>query len=65
MTTVIIQGKSEEDIDLVLRMAVKLGLKTSKLSVSEMEDMAIGEKIKAGMKSGKAKRADVMKALGR
>lgn len=65
VTTIIIQGKSKEDMDLVLKLSAKLGLTTSKLTMAEMEDLAIGEKIKSGMKSGKADRADVMKALGR
>lgn len=63
MTTAIIGGGKKADIELLIAMAKKMGLNARLMSKQEAEDWALAQKIDAGMKSGRASRASVMKAL--
>lgn len=42
METVILSGESKSDIDLLSMLAEKLGVKTTKVSEDEFEDIALG-----------------------
>lgn len=63
MESVIINGKNKEDLNLVIKLAKKLGLTAHSMTKTKMEEMALAEEIKKGMKTPKVSREDVMKAL--
>ena len=65
MESVIINAKNKSDISLLISLAKKLGMSAKTLTRAEIEDWQLVQKMEAGMKSGNASRADVMKALGK
>ena len=63
MELVIRNIKSKQDIKLFAELAKRLGLKTSELSLEEMEDIALGRAMEEGRKSGYVSEQTVMKTL--
>ncbi len=52
METIILQGESESDLNLLMELARKLNFKARKLTRSEVEDMSLSISINEGIKSG-------------
>lgn len=48
MNTVILHSKSKNDLDLLLEIAKKFGIKAKVLTESEVEDVGLGNAIKEG-----------------
>ena len=48
MNTVILHSKSKEDLNLLLEIAKKFGIKAKVLTKSEMEDVGLGNAINEG-----------------
>ena len=63
MELVINNIKSREDIKLFTELAKRLGLKTTKISLEEKEDIALAIAIEKGRKSGYVPESTVMNAL--
>jgi hypothetical protein len=63
MELVIRNIKSKQDMKLFAELAKRLGLKTAKLSLEEMEDIALGKAMEEGKKSGLVSEEAVMKTL--
>lgn len=63
METALLSSESKSDMQILLQLAKKLGIKVKSLSEDEIEDWVMAKRIEAGMKSGKATREQVMKAL--
>ena len=57
----IIQSESKEKLNLILRLAKELGIKSKVLSAEEAEDVYLSFAIDEGMKTSDASREDVMK----
>ena len=49
MNTVILHSKSKSDLNLLLEIAKKFGIKAKVLSESEIEDVGLGNAIKEGI----------------
>ncbi len=57
MSTIVIEGKSAANMELIMQLAKKLGARVKKLSVIEKEDLALGtlmNEVKTGKKVSKA-----------
>ncbi len=65
MNAILLESGSEEDIELVLTLARKLGIKTRELSSRQWEDHVLAAEIEQGMETPTVSRADIMKALGK
>lgn len=65
MEAVLIEVENKSDVSLLVSLAKKLGMRTKKLSKSEIEDWHFAQMIDEGMKSGRVSRKAVMKKLGR
>ena len=63
METALLSSESKSDMQILMQLAKKLGVKVKSLSEEEIEDWVLAKRIDAGMKSGKATREQVMKAL--
>ena len=63
MELVIKDIKSAEDIKLFTGLAKRLGLKTTRLTAEEKEDIGLNVAITKGRKSGYAAEDEVMNAL--
>ena len=51
MENILIQTNSKSEIDLLIALAKKMGLKAKHLSKAEIEDWQFGQDIEAGMQS--------------
>jgi hypothetical protein len=63
METLIIRSNSKKAIRLIQELSKEMGAQSKKLTNQEMEDFAIGQSIKKGLKSGTSSRERVIKAL--
>ncbi len=63
METALLSSESKSDMKILLELAKKLGVKVKSLSPEEIENWFLAQRIEEGMKSGKATRDQVMKAL--
>lgn len=61
----IFQSESKEKLDLLLRLAKELGIKSRVLSAEEAEDVFLSFAIDEGMKTSDASKEDVMKFLNK
>ncbi|MDY0343425.1 MAG: hypothetical protein RBR28_07625 [Lentimicrobium sp.] len=59
----IFQSESREKLNLLIRLAKELGIKSKVLSGEEAEDLYLSFAIDEGMTTADASREDVMKAL--
>jgi len=48
METVILQGKSKADLELLIALAKKLGIKGRRVTTEELEDIGLAKAIKEG-----------------
>lgn len=65
METVLINVEKKSDIAFLLNLAKKLGMSAKALTVAQVEDWKLAQKIEAGMKTSNVSRNEVMKALGK
>ena len=65
MDALIITADSKSDLKLFADLAKKLGLKSRTMSNNELTEVSLVKKIESGMKSGRASREEVMRALGK
>ena len=63
METALLSSESKSDMQILLQLAKKLGVKVKSLTQDEIEDWVLAKRIEAGMKSGKATIEQVMNAL--
>ena len=63
METALLNSESKSDMQILLQLAKKLGVKVKSLTQDEIEDWVLAKRIEAGMKSGKATIEQVMNAL--
>lgn len=64
MENILIQTNTKSEMELLLALAEKMGLKTKHLSKSEVEDWQLARWIDDAMKSEDVTREEVMKTLG-
>lgn len=65
MEAVLIKVEKKSDVAFLLGLAQKLGMSAMALTSAEIRDWRFAQKIEAGMKTLKASRDEVMKALGK
>ncbi len=65
METIIIRGDSEENTELLLRLARQLNFKARKLTTNEVEEMGISYSIQEGLQSGFLNEAEKQKFIGK
>lgn len=63
MESTLLSSESKSDMRVLIELAKKLGMKVKQLTEQEIEDWILARRIEEGMKTGKASRAEVMKAL--
>ena len=63
MATILLESQSETDINLLLTLAQKLGIKTRKLSAQQAEDHWLASQIDEGMKTPPAPREAILQLL--
>jgi hypothetical protein len=63
MGTVLINVEKDSDIAFLISLAKKLGMSAKELTLSEVEDWKLAQKIEDGMKSSSISRDEVMKVL--
>jgi len=59
----LLQSDSKDKINLLLKLAEELGVKSRVLTVGEAEEFYLSRAIEEGMKSSDVSRDEVMKAL--
>jgi hypothetical protein len=65
MNTVILHSKSKNDLDLLLEIAKKFGIKAKVLTETEMEDIGLGNAVKTGQTGKFIDTESFLKKLGR
>ncbi len=63
MTTAILESQSQTDMQLLIELAQKLGIKARFLNNQELQEMLLIEKIDAGMRTETVSREVILKAL--
>ena len=64
MEMVLLNSESKKDINLLIKIALKMGIQTRKMTTQEKEDLAIGFAIKKGKKNQFVDTNDFVKELG-
>ena len=63
MNTLILHSKSRNDLNLLLEIAKKFGIKAKVLTASEIEDVGLGNAIKEGLTGEFIETESYMKTL--
>ncbi|MEM6264017.1 MAG: hypothetical protein AAGI38_16000 [Bacteroidota bacterium] len=63
MVNVIFSGKSESDLNLLIALAKKIGIKTHVLNQEELEDLGLGFAMKEGKTGEYVDNKDFLKQL--
>ena len=64
MEAIVISGQKKTELEMLVALSKKLGLKSRRLTKKEIEDWALVLKIEDGLKSGKASKKEVHSYLG-
>ena len=63
MEAIVVETKSKKKTDLLLKLSREMGLRSKRVSATDIEDLFIVQSIKEGLKSGYASKDKVLKAL--
>lgn len=63
MNTVLLESQSKDDLDILLTLAKKLGMRTHKLTAQQVEDHLLANRIAEGMKTPIASRETIFRLL--
>ncbi len=63
MEAIVVETKSKKKTELLLKLSSELGLRSKRISATDIEDLFIVQSIKEGLKSGYTSKDKVLKAL--